>query len=85
MRLTEMVNIGNYAEDKLQRVGITSAEELIDAGSFEAFKRVRSIDPGACLSMFSALEGAIRGVRWHELPPEVKKRLKSEYDSLKGV
>lgn len=85
MKLTELVNIGKYAEDKLQRVGITSAEELIAIGSFEAFKRVRNIDPGACLSMFSALEGAVQGVRWHELSPEIKKRLKSEYDSLKGV
>ena len=83
MKLTELPNIGEYGARQLESAGIRTAEELKAAGSFEAFKRIRKNDPGACLSLFSALEGAVLGVRWHELPPEVKKRLKSEYDNLK--
>lgn len=83
MKLTDLPNIGEYGARQLENAGIRTAEELKAAGSLEAFKRIRANDPGACLSLFSALEGAIRGVRRHALPPEVKKRLASEFDNLK--
>ncbi|MBS6511016.1 MAG: TfoX/Sxy family DNA transformation protein, partial [Clostridiales bacterium] len=39
----------------------------------------RKADPGICLSALQALEGAVRGVRWHSLPSEVKQDLKAFY------
>jgi DNA transformation protein len=32
-----------------------------------------------CLCKLYALEGAIQGVRWHDLPPQIKDKLKTLY------
>ena len=82
--LHDMVNIGSVAEQKLIEAGIDTPEKLIELGSKEALLRVRATsDPGACLSMLCGLEGAIRGVRWHDLPPEVRADLKAFHKGLK--
>jgi DNA transformation protein len=57
-------------------VGIHSATELKAIGTEQAFLRLRAIDPGACLSLLCGLDGAIHGIRWHQLPPERKEELK---------
>ena len=60
----------------LEQVGISSAEELKQVGSENAFIRLKTIDPGACFSMLCGLEGAVQGIRWHNLSPERKQELK---------
>ncbi len=40
--LTEMRNIGKEMASKLKGVGITTAEELTDIGSKEAFSRLKA-------------------------------------------
>lgn len=83
MKLTDMPNISTVNAQKLQAAGIHTPEELIRLGSREALVRVRiASDPGACLSMLNALEGAIRGVRWHHLPPTVREELTAFYKTL---
>ncbi len=74
--LTQMENIGKVVAEKLIEVGITSPEELKALGSEQAFVRLQTIDETACLSMLQALEGAVQGIRWHNLPKERKKELK---------
>lgn len=39
--------------------------------------------PSACYNRLCALEGALRGIRWHDLPDEVKRDLKAFYQSQK--
>ncbi|BBB89908.1 MAG TPA: TfoX/Sxy family protein [Methylomusa anaerophila] len=75
-KLTDLPNIGTTMAGRLASAGIADAETLRQIGSREAFRKLRAVDPGACLSALSALEGAVRGIRWHNLPPEVKKDLK---------
>jgi DNA transformation protein and related proteins len=74
--LSKVINIGKDAEKKLKLVGINSYEELKSVGSEQAFLRLQTIDPGACLSLLCALEGAVQGIRWHQLPYERKEELK---------
>ena len=74
--LTKLPNIGKVVAEKLEQVGISSAEELKQVGSENAFIRLKTIDPGACLSMLCGLEGAVQGIRWHNLSPERKQELK---------
>jgi DNA transformation protein len=74
--LSQQLNIGKDTETKLIQVGIDSFEKLQSVGSKQAFLMLQTIDPGACLSLLSALEGAIQGVRWHSLPSETKEDLK---------
>ncbi|WP_406657450.1 TfoX/Sxy family protein [Methanolobus sp. ZRKC2] len=81
--LSSLPNIGKKLEKELQKTGICNAEELMDIGSKEAFKRIMLIDETSCINKLYALEGAIRGIRWHHLPDEEKKSLKSYFVSLK--
>jgi DNA transformation protein and related proteins len=81
-RLSNMPNIGSVLEKKLNEVGITNPEALIQLGSKEAFIRIAAIDNSACLNMLYALEGAIGGVRWHGLAEESKEELREFFQRL---
>jgi DNA transformation protein len=78
-----MPNIGKELEKKLLVVDISSPEELLKLGSREAFLRIRNIDDSACYNMLCALEGAIQGIRWHGLSPEVKTELKEYFNRVR--
>ena len=45
---------------------------------------MKTLYPGVCLVHLYALEGAVRGVDFNALPPEVKADLKEFSDALKG-
>jgi len=82
--LSRLPNIGAKLEKQLADVGITTEEELKRVGSREAWLRILQTDPSACLMRLSALEGAIQGIRWHDLDSETKKSLKEFYQEHKG-
>jgi DNA transformation protein and related proteins len=77
------INIGKTLSDKLIAAGINSIEDLKSVGSENAFIRIRTFDPSACLNMLYALEGAVRDIRWHNLEASTKNELKDFFDSLK--
>ena len=52
-------------------------------GSRDAWLKIKAIDPSACYNRLCGLEGALRGIRWHNLPDETKKELKDFYNSFK--
>jgi DNA transformation protein and related proteins len=83
--LTDLPNIGSALAEKLASAGITYYEELAALGSVEVALKIRDgLDPGACYNMLYALEGAIRGVRWHTIPKDERNRLKREFDHAAG-
>lgn len=84
IKLTEMPNIGKIVAEKLMQVGITTPEELCAIGSEQAFIRLQTIDETACLSMLQALDGAVQGIRWHNLPKERKEELE-EFFHLRRI
>jgi DNA transformation protein len=73
--LNGRINIGKDTETKLIQAGIDSFEKLKEMGSEQAFLRLQCIDPGACLNLLYGLEGAIEGIKWHDLSPEKKQAL----------
>ena len=81
--LSKLPNIGKELEKRLMKVGINSAEELISIGSSKAFQLLIALDPTMCINSFMALEGAIQGIRWHNLDPAKKQELKEHYNILK--
>jgi len=81
--LTNLPNIAAKLESQLNDVGITTIEDLKRIGSREAWLRILARDPSACVMRLSALEGAIRGVRWHYLDDEIKASLKEFYHQNK--
>jgi DNA transformation protein len=81
--LKKCINIGEVVEKQLNEVDIFTFEELKKTGSKEAWARIKLIDSSSCINKLMALEGAIRGTRWHYLEESVKKDLKDFYNNFK--
>ena len=81
--LSKLPNIGKVLEGQLNDVGISTADELRDIGSKEAWLKIKEIDESACINRLMALEGAIQNIRWHDLSEDDKKNLKDFYNSHK--
>jgi DNA transformation protein len=73
--LINQINIGKDTEGKLIQVGIDSFAKLQSVGSEQAFLRLQTLDPGACLDLLYGLEGAIEGIKWNKLSPDKKRAL----------
>ncbi len=80
--LSDLPNISNVLESKLNQAGIYTKKDLSELGSKEAFLRMKMYDSEACINSFYALEGAVEGIRWHSLSDEKKKELKEFFESL---
>ncbi len=81
--LTQLPNIAAKLDKQLSDAGISSIDELRSVGSRAAWLRILANDPSACLMRLSALEGAIQGIRWHDLDAESKASLKEFYHQNK--
>lgn len=81
--LSKLPNIGKNVEEQLNLVGISTVKDLKKVGSKEAWLKIREMDESACINRLYALEGAIVGIRWHNLPAEVKMDLKDFYNFFK--
>lgn len=82
--LASLPNIGEVLAEKLRVIGITGYDDLASMGSIEAVLRIGESEVSACYNMLYALEGAIRGVRWHALPKEERRKLKEAFDAARG-
>lgn len=79
IKLEDLPNIGIVLADLLRLAGIRTPDDLYAAGSLNAFTRIKSLDPEACFSKLCALEGAVEGIRWHNLPEDKKAVLRQIY------
>lgn len=82
--LNKLPNIGKVLADSLKEVGIETANDLITCGSENAFIRLFTVDNNSCLSKLFALEGAVQGIRWHNLDESRKKELRHFFGMLKS-
>lgn len=82
--LTAMKNIGKEMARKLTAIGIDTPEKLAEAGSREAFFRLKTVFPQVCLVHLYALEGALQDVAFNSLSQNAKRELKEFSDCLKG-
>jgi DNA transformation protein len=86
MKSTELAkdlpNIGPVLAQELANVGIVTTEDLKKVGSAGALFRIRSTSADGCINMLYALEGAIKGIRWHDLTAEEKAQAKKALEDL---
>ncbi len=82
-RLSDLPNIGKTMEKRLADVGINDVETLMQTGSKEAFIKLCLHEGDTCFSSLCGLEGAIQGIRWHNLSTETKADLKKLFNSFK--
>jgi DNA transformation protein len=78
-------NIGKELERQLSDAGITTAEQLREIGSREAWLRIKAADPSACYMRLCLLEGAAQGIRRHDLDGKTKAELKAFYNECKKL
>jgi DNA transformation protein len=81
--LTTLPNIGKVVAARLREVGIETPEDLKAIGSENAFIRLKTMDDGACINELFGLEGAIQGIRDHDLDESRKAELKAFYKMTK--
>ncbi len=81
--LSSLPNIGPVVEQQLNEVGITTAKQLRETGSKQAWLKIKALDDSACIQRLQGLEGAVRGMKKRDLPPEVKAELKEFYNAAK--
>ena len=82
--LSSLPNVGKVLEQLLMEAGISTAQQLRELGTKEAFIKIRRVDPGACIQMLYGLEGAVEGVRDTLLPEGTKQELKAFFKTLDG-
>ena len=82
--LTDLPNIGPELARLLEQADIRYPETLREPGTETAFLRLKARDPAACIHKLTALEGAVRGVRKTQLPPERKAELRQFFDGCFG-
>ncbi|MCX6094972.1 MAG: TfoX/Sxy family DNA transformation protein [Candidatus Bipolaricaulota bacterium] len=77
-----LTNIGTECAKALRAAGVATAEDMRRLGSVEAAVRIRKAlgADAVCRSRLSALEGAVRGVRWHAIPKSERDRLWEELE-----
>ena len=77
--LESLKNLGPTSAERLQAVGIETPTQLEQVGSVKAYKRVKEAYPtDTSLILLYALQGAIWGIHWNEVPTEVKAQLRAE-------
>jgi hypothetical protein len=80
--LEKMPGIGPVLAGRLNDAGITTADELQQAGVKNAFLRVHALYPDACLMSLYALTCAMQGKKRGMLTDDEKTDLKSFFKSL---
>jgi DNA transformation protein len=82
MAIVGVYNIGKVLELKLEAAGIHSLEELKALGTEEVFLRLLANNKNTSRSVLFSIEGAIQGVRWHNLNEDRKEELRDFFDSV---
>ena len=75
--LVALRNIGEISARKLIAAGISSPEQIAAMGAVKAFLRLREFYP-ANKAMLWALQGALLGLPWYDVPEEIKEALLEE-------
>ena len=68
----------------MRNIGREMARKLAAVGAKEAFFRLKKTFPQVCLVHLYALEGAVTGQEYNQLPEETKRELKAFSDFLKN-
>lgn len=80
----QLPNIGMTLARELEQSGIQSIDALVEMGSNTAALAIEAHGFDICSSKLVALEGAIQGMRWHELPEELRTRRWQAFQGPEG-
>jgi len=77
VKLTDLPNIGKTTAVKLEKIGITTAEEFLKRDPYEVFHELRAkVDKTLCRCALAGIIGAKTGEPWHK----ITKKTAAEYE-----
>lgn len=71
-------NLGPVSMGWLEELGVVTLEDLRRVGSIPVFLEVKRRHTGVSLNLLWALEGALLGCSWKDVPEERKRALREE-------
>lgn len=74
-------NIGPTSARWLAAIGIRSLDVLRQVGVVNAYNLVKAHGHSATLNLLWALQGALMGVHWTQVPQRVKQQLKARLET----
>jgi DNA transformation protein len=83
--LPDLPNLGKIAAAQLEEAGIRTPAQLKRVGSVAAALKLEATGVSVCSSKLSALEGAVRGVRWQSIPAGERKALRERFEARRPV
>jgi len=76
-----MKNLGPKSREWLASVGVHTLDDVARLGVAETYKRVKAAYPEkVTLNMLWGLQAALLGIRWDELPPDIKSELRRQVE-----
>lgn len=80
--IDQLSGIGPKTTSWLREVGVGTVADLRALGAVEAYRRLKYWNPRmVSLNALWGLYGALHGIPWNKIPPEVKERLLAEAES----
>jgi DNA transformation protein len=81
--ISTLPGVGPVTQNWLEEVGLRTVGDLRSVGSVEAYRRLKFMLPKqVSLNALYALEAALRGCHWLDLPRDVKTALQQEGQSI---
>lgn len=76
-----MKKLGPKSSEWLASIGIHTLDDVAKLGVVETYRRVKAAYPEkVTLNMQYGLQAALLGIRWDELPPDIKAELKRQVE-----
>lgn len=76
-----MKDLGPKSAEWLASIGIHTLDDVARLGVVETYKRVKMVYPDkVSLNLLYGLQAALLGIRWDELPPDIKSELKKQVE-----
>lgn len=85
-RISEIANMNNFgpaSEKWLNAIGVFTMSDLVRLGSIHAYRLMKERGFNVTLNMLYAMEGAILGVPWNQVPDRLKAELKTAIGETK--
>jgi len=82
--LRALQNIGAALAEELANAGVSTVEELQRLGALGAGFQLIANGTDVCANKLYTLVGAIRGVRWHDIPQAKRSALWTAFKSVDG-
>ena len=80
-----MLNLGPQTLKKLQTLGVSTIEDIENLGVLETYLRLKTVyGQQISLNALWALQGAVLGIPWNQLLPELKLELKRQLEEKNG-